>query len=265
MHEAPLLCGRKLVKEFTSRGGKVRAVDGVDFEVYTGETVGVVGESGSGKSTLARLLLRLEEPTAGSVSYRGEDLARLPARQLVARRRHFQMIFQDPYASLNPRLTVRRILHEPLQAHRLARQERELRIAELLDRVGIASSYLGRHAHELSGGQRQRIGIARALLLRPRVILADEPVSALDVSVQAQILNLLAELQQEFNLALVFIAHDLAVVKYVCRRIVVMQAGQVVETAPTERLFADPRHAYTRNLLASVPRAPRPTLARRLG
>jgi oligopeptide transport system ATP-binding protein len=263
-----LLRAENLVKHFPLRRGLfgrdtavVRAVDGVSFEVRSGDTMALVGESGCGKSTLGRLLLRLLEPTAGRVWFDGEDLTTLPPGELRAKRRELQMIFQDPYSSLNPRMTVEQTLTEPLALHGLARGRHHERAAELMDLVGLAPQYLQRYPHEFSGGQRQRIGIARALAVEPRLIVCDEPVSALDVSIQAQIVNLLQDLQRRFSLAFIFIAHDLAVVKHIASRVAVMYLGQIVEHADKHSLFANPRHPYTQALLSAIP-LPEPGRAR---
>lgn len=259
---APLLEVRDLHKHFEVGspglfGGQqeiLRAVDGVSFELGRGETLGLVGESGCGKSTCARTLVGLYPPTSGQVLYEGEEISGLSHRDRAPFRRKIQMIFQDPYASLDPRQTVSSILTEPLRIHRLARpRQRRLRAMQLLDAVGLNPRHIHRFPHEFSGGQRQRIGIARALALEPDLIICDEPVSALDVSIQAQVVNLLGELQARFNLAYLFIAHDLAVVRHICDRVAVMYLGKVVEIAERDALFDDPRHPYTRALLSAVP------------
>lgn len=262
---SPLLEAREVSRHYRRGGGRwgrrpppLRAVDRVSLWVGETETVGLVGESGSGKSTLARLLLRLEAPTAGFVLFRGRDVAALSGPELRRFRREVQIVFQDPFASLNPRLTVGNMLREILRVHGLARGARaERRIEELLALVGLDPEAARRHPHEFSGGQRQRIGIARALSVEPRLIVADEPVSALDVSVQAQVLNLLRDLRDRLGLAYVFISHDLAVVRQMSDRIAVMRAGELVEVAPAEDLFSRPGHPYTRTLLQAVPRLPR--------
>ncbi|MFN7979792.1 MAG: ATP-binding cassette domain-containing protein [Vicinamibacterales bacterium] len=256
----PLVDVRNLSKHFTrggglfSRGDVVKAVDGVSFAIAPGETFGLVGESGSGKSTTGRCILRLVEPTAGEVRYDGEDvLAFRPARMRAARR-HMQMVFQDPYSSLNPRMTARDIVAEPLIIHGLgSRSERADRVAALFGLVGLDTAHLDRYPHEFSGGQRQRIGLARALALEPRFVIADEPVSALDVSIQAQVVNLLMDLQQRLQLTYLFIAHDLRLVRHICHRVAVMYLGRIVEVGDTEAIFAAPAHPYTRALLSAIP------------
>ncbi len=238
-----------------ARHAIVKAVDGVNLEIAPGETLGIVGESGCGKSTLGRLLLRLIEPSAGSVEFDGVDIAALRQRDMRALRRRMQIVFQDPYASLNPRMKVGNIIGEGIKVHRLAEGAAlKTRVLELMDRVGLGAEAYGRYPHEFSGGQRQRIGIARALAVKPDFIVADEPVSALDVSIQAQILNLFLELQKEMSLTYAFISHDLRVVEYVSHRVAVMYLGRIVEVAPSDRLYSDPRHPYTKALLSSVPR-----------
>jgi oligopeptide/dipeptide ABC transporter ATP-binding protein len=256
-----LLEARDLVKHFTVRstafrgGGEVvHAVDGVSLDVRSGETLGVVGESGCGKSTLGRLLVRLHEPTSGSVHFDGSDITTLSRRRLRPYRREMQMIFQDPYASLNPRKRVGQILGDPFEIHGgLSREKTRLRVRELLETVGLSPDHVNRYPHEFSGGQRQRIGVARALALNPKLIVADEPVSALDVSIQAQVINLLDDLQSEYDLTYVFIAHDLGVVHHVSDRIAVMYLGVVVEVGPSDELFLAPVHPYTEALLSAIP------------
>ena len=255
---------RALFKHFPVAGGDdvVRAVDGVTFEIFRGETLGLVGESGCGKSTVGRCLLRLIEPTSGKVEFEGRDVLGISGGELRRLRREMQIIFQDPYASLNPRMRVRDIVSEPLVIHGIGgREERRERVAELLRKVGLDPDYMNRYPHEFSGGQRQRIGIARALALNPKLIVADEPVSALDVSVQAQVVNLLEDLQQEFNLTYLFISHGLAVVEHISDRVAVMYLGRIVEVAPAEELYRNPLHPYTRALLSAIP-VPDPTRKR---
>jgi oligopeptide/dipeptide ABC transporter ATP-binding protein len=243
--------------------GAVRAVDGISFDVFEGETLCLVGESGCGKSTTARLLTRLLEPTAGEVIYKGNDIAHSSRSELKPLRRDMQMIFQDPYSSLNPRKTVGSIIGEPFIIHKLEKDDdkRKKLVQELMDRVGLNPEHYNRFPHEFSGGQRQRIGVARAIALKPKLVVADEPVSALDVSIQAQIINLLSELQRELGLTIIFIAHDLSVVRHVCDRIAVMYLGKIVELAEADQLFDHPRHPYTGALLSAVP-VPDPRLAR---
>jgi oligopeptide/dipeptide ABC transporter ATP-binding protein len=254
---------RDLVKHFPiTRGiviqrkiGAVRAVDGVSLEVRRGETLGIVGETGCGKSTTARLIVRLLDPTAGEVRFDGQDITRLKGARLKAIRREMQMIFQDPYSSLNPRKTVGSIIGEPFAVHGLERDKagRKRAVQELMETVGLNPEHYNRYPHEFSGGQRQRIGVARALALKPKLLIADEPVSALDVSIQAQVLNLLRDLQRQFGLTVVFIAHDLSVVRHMCDRVAVMYLGKIVEIGSGDALYGFPRHPYTGALLAAVP------------
>jgi oligopeptide transport system ATP-binding protein len=257
-----LLRVQNLKKYFPIRGGlfsrevaRVHAVDDVSFDIQPGETLGLVGESGCGKSTTGRTILRLIEPTAGEVWFEDRNVTALDKRALRQIRKEMQIIFQDPYASLNPRMTVRSIIGEALVIHKLAknRREREDRVVQLLETVGLSAEHLRRYPHEFSGGQRQRIGIARALAVSPKLIVCDEPVSALDVSIQAQIINLLEELQQKFGLTYLFIAHDLSVVEHISTRVAVMYLGKIVEVAPAKELYANPKHPYTEALLSAVP------------
>ena len=240
---------------FKTKVGAVRAVDGVDLQLRRGETLGVVGESGCGKSTLAKLLVGLEKPTAGAVQVRGEDMVRLRGGALRRARRHIQMVLQDPYTSLNPRMTVGDIIGEPFEIHPdvTPRKGREKAVQDLLDTVGLNPDHINRYPHQFSGGQRQRIGIARALALKPEIIVCDEPVSALDVSIQAQVINLLEGLQNEFGLSYIFIAHDLSVVRHIADRVAVMYLGQVVETGNDQQIDEQPTYPYTQALLSAVP------------
>jgi len=241
---------------FRRRVGEVKAVDDVSFSVRRGQTVGLVGESGSGKTTLGRAIIRLVEPTAGVIRYEWKDISALGARAFWPYRKKIQIIFQDPYNSLNPRLSVFEIIGEALEIHfpHMTRAERREKVAGLLDKVGLTADHLDRYPHEFSGGQRQRIGIARALAVDPEFIVCDEPVSALDVSVQAQIVNLLQDLQEELGLTYLFIAHDLAVVEHISDYVLVMNEGKIVEAASSEAIYASPQHEYTRKLLAAVPK-----------
>jgi ABC-type oligopeptide transport system ATPase subunit len=256
----PLVEVRHLVKHFTRGGGlfrsrtTVRAVDDVSFSIEEGETFALVGESGSGKSTTGRCMLRLVEPTAGEVLFRGENVLSFSSARMRAARRDMQMVFQDPYSSLNPRMRAFTIVEEPLVIHKIgSKAERRDRVAELFGVVGLDPAHLDRYPHEFSGGQRQRIGLARALALKPSFIIADEPVSALDVSIQAQVINLLMDLQQQLRLTYLFVAHDLRLVRHISSRVAVMYLGKIVEMGDTARLFGDPRHPYTQALLSAVP------------
>jgi oligopeptide transport system ATP-binding protein len=267
--DTPMLVAENLKMHFPVRGGvllrqtgSVKAVDGVSMELGVGETLGLVGESGCGKSTLGKMLVRLLEPTDGRIVFEGRDITHVGQRTLRPLRRDFQMIFQDPAESLDPRMSVRALVEEPYRIHGLGNSaERKKWVDELLERVGLSASSADRYSFEFSGGQRQRIGIARALALKPKWLVCDEPVSALDVSVQSQILNLLVDLQKEFSLSYLFIAHDLSVVKHVSDRVAVMYLGKIVELAPSETIYRHPKHAYTKALLSAVPE-PNPAIKR---
>ena len=258
----PLVRVKNLIKHFPiTQGiifqrqvGAIKAVDGVSFDIYEGETLGLVGESGSGKSTTGRTLLQLYKPTAGEVEFRGRDLVKLKGGEMRRMRRELQMIFQDPYASLNPRMTVGSIIGEPLEIHNLAKgRARRDRVEELLRLVGLNPYFANRYPHEFSGGQRQRVGIARALAVEPSFVVCDEPISALDVSIQAQVVTLLQDLQQRLGLTYLFIAHDLSMIRFLCTRVAVMYKGKIVELAETNELYSNPLHPYTKVLLSAVP------------
>ena len=268
---APLLKVKDLVKQFPIKGGilsrtvdKVHAVDGVSFELEAGETLGVVGESGCGKSTTGRCILRLIEPTSGEIWFEGKNVTTAGKDELRALARDMQIIFQDPYASLNPRMTVAAIIGEALTIHKLTKTQREYddRIVQLLETVGLNADHMRRYPHEFSGGQRQRIGIARALAVSPKLVICDEAVSALDVSIQAQVINLLEDLREQFKLTYIFIAHDLSVVEHISHRVAVMYLGRIVEIAPAKLLYTDPKHPYTEALLSAVP-IPDPSIKRK--
>lgn len=256
----PLVSVRNLVKQYGGRkrlfggGFSLRAIDDVSFDIAPGETLGLVGESGSGKSTTGRVLLQLEPPTSGEVHFKGESITGLKPSEMKRFRQEMQIVFQDPYSALNPRMTVGDFVEEPILIHtKSSRAERRDRTAELFRLVGLDPSFMSRYPHEFSGGQRQRVNIARAVALQPSFIVADEPITALDVSIQAQIINLFQDLQEQMGLAYLFVAHDLSMVRYLCHRVAVMLRGRIVEMAPAEQLFEDPRHPYTQALLSAIP------------
>ncbi len=253
---APLPLTQRLLQQVTRKTASVKAVDGVSFEIQPGETLGLVGESGCGKSTLGRTILRLLDPSSGQIHFQGKDITRLSQDELRPLRRDMQIIFQDPYASLNPRMTIGSIVAEPMSIFKLVNNSKEKsdRVAELLEKVGLPADSAHRYAHEFSGGQRQRVGIARALAVRPKFIVCDEPISALDVSIQAQIVNLLQDLQESEDLTYLFISHDLKIVRHICTRVAVMYLGKVVELASSKELYENPQHPYTKALLSAVPR-----------
>jgi oligopeptide/dipeptide ABC transporter ATP-binding protein len=256
MSNQPLLTVSGLAKEFVIKGNKqkIKAVDGVSFTLNAGETLGVVGESGSGKSTLGRLVLRLLEPTAGEITFDGEKISELKPKELRAARRQMQMIFQDPFASLDPRMTIEALIREPLDIHKIGTDsERSEMVKNIVGHVGLTPDALTRYPHEFSGGQRQRISIARAIITRPKLIVADEPVSALDVSIQSQILNLMLDLRKEMNLTYIFISHDLSVIQHIADKVAVMYLGKIVEFASVEDIFSNPQHPYTQALISAVP------------
>lgn len=257
----PLLSVKGLKKYFPTGGAlfsrhkkAVHAVDGISFDLFQGEVLGLVGESGSGKSTTGRAILRLIEPTEGSIFFNGEDILKVSSKRMRELRKEMQIIFQDPYSSLNPRMKIGKILEEPFIIHKIGTgEERQARVLSLLEKIGLNRDAIDRYPHEFSGGQRQRVGIARAIALSPRMIIADEPISSLDVSIQAQIINLLEDLQEEYRLSLLFIAHDLNMVRHISNRVAVMYLGKIVELAPTESLFKSPKHPYTEALLSAIP------------
>jgi oligopeptide transport system ATP-binding protein len=256
MSNQPLLQVTNIAKEFAIKGNKnkIKAVDGVSFSLNAGETLGVVGESGSGKSTLGRLVLRLLEPTSGEIIFDGQKISELNPKDLRAARRQMQMIFQDPFASLDPRMTVEELIREPLDIHKIGSDsERSAMAKNIIGHVGLTEDALGRYPHEFSGGQRQRISIARAIITKPKLIVADEPVSALDVSIQSQILNLMLDLRKEMNLTYIFISHDLSVIQHIADKVAVMYLGKVVEFASVQEIFANPQHPYTKALISAVP------------
>ena len=263
--EQPILQVEHLTKFFSvGPHAEVHAVDDVNFTLRRGRTFGLVGESGCGKSSCARTIIRIYEPSQGKIIFNGQDIAHLKPRQMQPVRRNMQMIFQDPYASLNARMTVRDIIAEPLKAHHVCKSKQEVdeKVFAMLNRVGLTAEHAGRYAHEFSGGQRQRVGIARALIMNPKLIIADECISALDVSIQAQVVNLMKDIQQETGTAYLFIAHDLSMVKYISDRIGVLHLGHLLETGTTEEIFADPIHPYTRSLLSAIP-LPNPVVEKR--
>ena len=251
----PIISARNIKKHFDVSGGILKAVDGISFDIYPGETLGLVGESGCGKSTAGRTIIRLYEPTEGELYFNGKNIYELPRHEMQEVRRDFQMIFQDPYASLNPRMTVEEIVAEPLDIHKVYKNQKEKheKIIELLELVGLNEEHANRFPHEFSGGQRQRVGIARALALNPKFIVCDEPISALDVSIQAQVVNLLEDLQKRLGLTYLFIAHDLSMVRYISDRVGVMYLGHMMELAKSEELYDNPIHPYTKALLSSIP------------